>query len=55
MVTQQLKGIQQPCFIAPSAKLAEDVYVGAFSYIGENVKVESGTKIFPNSFIANLC
>jgi UDP-3-O-[3-hydroxymyristoyl] glucosamine N-acyltransferase len=53
MVTQQLKGIQQPSFIASSAKLAEDVYVGAFSYIGENVQVETGTKIFPNSFIGD--
>src|SRR5438270_489507 len=27
MVTQQMKGIQQPCFIAPSAKLEKDVFV----------------------------
>ncbi len=53
MATQQLKGIQQPCYISSSAKLAEDVYVGAFSYIGENVKVEAGTKILPNSFIGD--
>lgn len=53
MVTQQLKGIQQPCYISPSAKLSEDVYVGAFSYIGDNVKIETGTKIFPNSFIGD--
>jgi UDP-3-O-[3-hydroxymyristoyl] glucosamine N-acyltransferase len=53
MVAQQLKGIQQPCFISPSAKIADDVYIGAFSYIGENVKVEAGTKIFPNSFIGD--
>lgn len=53
MVTQQLKGIQQPCFLSPSAKIADDVYIGAFCYIGENVKIESGTKIFPNSFIGD--
>jgi len=53
IVTQQMKGIQQPSFIAPSAKLAEDVFVGAFSYIGENVKVGKSTKIFPNSFIGD--
>ncbi|MBO9681403.1 MAG: UDP-3-O-(3-hydroxymyristoyl)glucosamine N-acyltransferase [Flavisolibacter sp.] len=53
MVTQQLKGIQQPSFIASSAKLAVDVFVGAFSYIGENVKIGRNTKIFPNSFIGN--
>lgn len=53
MMTQQLKGIQQPCYISPSAKLADDVYIGAFSYIGENVRIDSGTKVFPNSFIGD--
>jgi len=53
MVTQQLKGIQQPSFIASSAKLAADVFVGAFSYIGENVKIGKNTKVFPNSFIGD--
>jgi UDP-3-O-[3-hydroxymyristoyl] glucosamine N-acyltransferase len=53
MVTQQLKGIQQPSFIAASARLEEDVFVGAFSYIGENVKIGKNTKIFPNSFIGD--
>ena len=53
MVTQQLKGIQQPSYISPSAKIADDVYIGAFSYIGENVRVEAGTKIFPNSYVGD--
>lgn len=53
MATQQLKGIQQPCYIAPSAALAADVFVGAFAYIGENVKIGEGTKIFPHTFIGD--
>lgn len=53
MVTQQLKGIQQPSFIAPSVKITEDVFIGAFSYVGENVKIGRNTKIFPNSFIGD--
>lgn len=53
MATQHLKGIQQPSYIASSAKIAEDVYVGAFCYIGENVSIEGGTKVFPNSFIGD--
>jgi UDP-3-O-[3-hydroxymyristoyl] glucosamine N-acyltransferase len=52
MATQKMKGIQQPCYIA-SAKLEEDVFVGAFSYIGENVRVGKNTKIFPNSFLGD--
>ncbi|RYZ23653.1 MAG: UDP-3-O-(3-hydroxymyristoyl)glucosamine N-acyltransferase [Chitinophagaceae bacterium] len=53
MATQQMKGIQQPSFIAPSAKMEADVFVGAFSYIGENVSVGAGTKIFPGTFIGD--
>ncbi|MDQ6610428.1 MAG: UDP-3-O-(3-hydroxymyristoyl)glucosamine N-acyltransferase [Bacteroidota bacterium] len=53
MVTQQLRGIQQPSYIALSAKIADDVYVGAFSYIGEGVMIDTGTKVFPNCFIGD--
>ena len=53
MATQQMKGIQQPSFIAPSARISGDVFVGAFSYIGENVKIGKNTKICPNCFIGD--
>jgi len=53
MVTQQMKGIQQPSFISSSAKLEEDVFIGAFCYVGENVKIGRNTKVFPNSFIGD--
>jgi len=53
MVNQQLQGIQQPSFIASSAKLAAEVFIGAFCYLGEHVKVGKNTKIFPNSFIGD--
>jgi UDP-3-O-[3-hydroxymyristoyl] glucosamine N-acyltransferase len=53
MVTQQMKGIQQPCYISSSARLGEDVFIGAFSYVGENVRIGRNTKVFPNSFIGD--
>jgi UDP-3-O-[3-hydroxymyristoyl] glucosamine N-acyltransferase len=53
MVTQQMKGIQQPSYIAASAKIADDAFVGAFSYIGDNVKIGANTKVFPNCFIGD--
>ncbi len=53
MVTQQLKGIQQPAYISSSAQLGSDVFIGAFCYIGENVKIGSNTKVFPNTFIGD--
>jgi UDP-3-O-[3-hydroxymyristoyl] glucosamine N-acyltransferase len=53
MATQQLTGIQQPSYIASSAKLGEHVYVAAFAYIGEHVKIGNNVKIFPGSFIGD--
>jgi len=53
MVTQQMKGVQQPSFISSSAQLEEDVFIGAFCYVGDNVKIGKNTKVFPNSFIGD--
>jgi UDP-3-O-[3-hydroxymyristoyl] glucosamine N-acyltransferase len=51
--TQQLKGIQQPAYIDATAKIGEQVFIGAFAYIGENTVIGNGTKIFPNVYIGN--
>jgi UDP-3-O-[3-hydroxymyristoyl] glucosamine N-acyltransferase len=53
MVSQQLKGIQQPSFISPTAKIGEDVFVGAFTYIGNNVRIGANSKVYPNCFIGD--
>lgn len=50
-MTQQLAGIQQPSFIAPTAKLGENVFIAAFAYVSENVTLGNNVKIFPNVFI----
>lgn len=50
---QQLNGIQQPAYISVSAKIGENVFIGAFAYIGENVVVANGAKIFPNAYLGN--
>ncbi|MFD1162208.1 UDP-3-O-(3-hydroxymyristoyl)glucosamine N-acyltransferase [Hwangdonia seohaensis] len=46
-------GIESPAFISDSARHGEDVYVGAFSYIGENVNIGSKVKIYPNAYIGD--
>jgi len=48
-----MTGIQQPVYIADSAKLGENVFVGAFAYIGENVQIGNNVKIFPNAYIGD--
>ena len=46
-----IEGIENPSFIHQTAELGEHVYVGAFSYIAENVSIGNRVKIFPNVFI----
>ena len=46
-------GIEQPSFIAATAKVGENVYVGAFAYIGENVVLGNNVKIYPNTYIGD--
>src|SRR5690625_403728 len=46
-------GVQQPAFIADSATLGENVYVGAFAYVGENVLIGENTKIYPGAYLGD--
>lgn len=53
LVAKQLKGIQQPSVIAASAQLGENVFVGAFTYIGENVKIGDDVKVHSQVYLGN--
>jgi UDP-3-O-[3-hydroxymyristoyl] glucosamine N-acyltransferase len=46
-------GIEQPCFIAASAIIGEDVYIGAFAYIGEHTVIEKGAQIYPHVYLGD--
>ncbi|MBN8665520.1 MAG: UDP-3-O-(3-hydroxymyristoyl)glucosamine N-acyltransferase [Chitinophagales bacterium] len=48
---QQLTGIEHPSFIAETATVGKNVYVGAFAYIGKQASIGEGSKIHPGSFI----
>lgn len=47
------KGIEQPSFISPSAKIGNDCYVGAFAYIGNNAVIGKNVKIYPQAFVGD--
>jgi UDP-3-O-[3-hydroxymyristoyl] glucosamine N-acyltransferase len=51
--TQQLSGIQQPCYVASTATMGDNIYIGAFAFIGENVRIGNHVKIFPGAFIGD--
>jgi len=44
-------GIEQPSFIHETAKIEENLYLGAFSYISKNAVIGTNTKIYPQVFI----
>ncbi|WP_339607219.1 UDP-3-O-(3-hydroxymyristoyl)glucosamine N-acyltransferase [uncultured Roseivirga sp.] len=46
-------GIEQPSFQSITSQIEDGVYLGAFSYLGENVKIGKGTKIYPNCVIGD--
>ncbi|APG59464.1 UDP-3-O-(3-hydroxymyristoyl)glucosamine N-acyltransferase [Christiangramia salexigens] len=46
-------GIEQPNHISKSAEYQDDLYLGAFSYLGDNVKLGKNVKIYPNVYIGD--
>ncbi|MEO6315652.1 MAG: UDP-3-O-(3-hydroxymyristoyl)glucosamine N-acyltransferase [Chitinophagaceae bacterium] len=53
IISQQMVGIQEPSYIAKTARLGDQVYVAALAYIGENVVVGNHVKIFPHVFLGD--
>ena len=46
-------GVEKPVFIADNVHLGNEIYIGAFSYIGKDSIIEDGVKIYPNTFIGD--
>lgn len=53
LINFQKKGVEEPAYISNSAQVGEDIYRGAFSYIGANCKVGNHVKIYPNAYIGD--
>jgi UDP-3-O-[3-hydroxymyristoyl] glucosamine N-acyltransferase len=53
MMTQQMTGRQEPSFVAPSATIGEQVFIGAFSYLGEKTLIGNNVKIFPQVYLGD--
>lgn len=50
-MTKKKPGIQQPSFIADTAKIGSDVYLGAFSCVNDNATIGNNVTIYPNVYI----
>ena len=46
-------GIEEPVFISKSATYGENIYIGAFAYLGDNVKIGDNVKVYPNVYIGD--
>lgn len=51
--TPEKKGMEQPVYIAEGVEIPEDAYVGAFAYIGKNVRLGKGVKIYPQCYVGD--
>ena len=50
---QKKKSIDTMASIAPSAQVADDVYIGAFAVVGEGAVVGKGSQIYPHTVIGD--
>ncbi|MEO0528442.1 MAG: UDP-3-O-(3-hydroxymyristoyl)glucosamine N-acyltransferase [Bacteroidota bacterium] len=46
-------GIEKPVFLTDTASYGKDFYLGAFSYVGNNVVIGDNVKIYPNVYIGD--
>lgn len=46
-------GVEPQSFMSEGTKHGENLYLGSFSYIGQNVVLGNNVKIYPNSFIGD--
>ena len=46
-------GIEQPVSVSESASYGDGIYLGAFSYLGDNVNIGENAKIYPNVYIGD--
>jgi UDP-3-O-[3-hydroxymyristoyl] glucosamine N-acyltransferase len=46
-------GLEDPVFVSKTASLGENIYLGAFSYVGDNVTIGDNVKIYPNVYIGD--
>ncbi|WP_234733368.1 UDP-3-O-(3-hydroxymyristoyl)glucosamine N-acyltransferase [Tellurirhabdus bombi] len=46
-------GVEEPAFLGNGATVGEQVYRGAFSYVGANSRIGNNVKIYPHAYLGN--
>jgi len=52
-ISQSRSGRENPHYIAGSARIGENPYIGAFVYIGENAQIGDNVKLYPGVYIGD--
>lgn len=55
LISFQKSGIEQPSYASESATIGKNIYRGAFSYIGNQVKLGDNVKVYPHVYIGDDC
>jgi len=53
LISFQKIGIEEPSFFGDKSTVGKNIYRGAFSYIGHNVKIGDNVKIYPQVYIGD--
>lgn len=51
MHVQSLNGVEEPAFVSESARLGENIYIGAFTYVNNRSSIGKNTKIYPGCYL----
>jgi UDP-3-O-[3-hydroxymyristoyl] glucosamine N-acyltransferase len=49
----QKTGIEEPSFVSPTAQTGNNIYIGAFAYIGQGANIGDNVKIYPQAYIGD--
>jgi UDP-3-O-[3-hydroxymyristoyl] glucosamine N-acyltransferase len=53
LISFQKAGVEQPSFLGEGCTVGKGVYRGAFSYIGNNVRLGENVKVYPHTYIGD--
>ncbi len=54
-MSQNKQGISSLAFVASSAQLGENLYLGEFAFVGENAKIGNNVKLYPQVSVGDGC
>ncbi|MBW7890602.1 MAG: UDP-3-O-(3-hydroxymyristoyl)glucosamine N-acyltransferase [Chitinophagaceae bacterium] len=51
IMEQQLTGLQENAYVAATATIGNDVFIGSYAYVSEHAEIGNRAKLYPHSFV----